>query len=82
VPGVPLEQRLTREEALRAKTVRCAWNLVQEGRVGSLEAGKHADLIVLSDDYFTVPTDDIRGLTSVLTIVGGRIVHAAAEFAR
>jgi predicted amidohydrolase YtcJ len=82
VPGVPLEQRLTREEALRAKTVRCAWNLVQEGRVGSLEVGKHADLIVLSDDYFTVPTDDIRGLTSVLTIVGGRIVHAAAEFAR
>jgi predicted amidohydrolase YtcJ len=82
VPGVPSEQRLTREEALRAKTVRCAWNLVQEGRVGSLEVGKHADLIVLSDDYFTVPTDDIRGLTSVLTIVGGRIVHAAAEFAR
>jgi predicted amidohydrolase YtcJ len=82
VPGVPPEQRLTREEALRAKTVGCAWNMVQEGRVGSLEVGKHADLIVLSDDYFAVPTDDIRGLTSVLTIVGGRIVHAAAEFAR
>jgi len=82
VPGVPPEQRLTRQEALRAKTAGCAWNLVQEGRVGSLEVGKHADLIVLSDDYFAVPTDDIRGLTSVLTIVGGRIVHAAAEFAR
>ena len=82
VPGVPAEQRLTREEALRAKTVGCAWNLVQEGRVGSLEVGKHADLIVLSDDYFAVSTDDIRGLTSVLTIVGGRIVHAAAEFTR
>jgi predicted amidohydrolase YtcJ len=81
VPGVPLDQRLTREEALRAKTASCAWNLVQEGRVGSLEVGKHADLIVLSDDYFAVPTDDIRGLTSVLTIVGGRIVHAAGDFA-
>jgi predicted amidohydrolase YtcJ len=78
---VPLDQRLTREEALRAKTASCAWNLVQEGRVGSLEVGKHADLIVLSDDYFAVPTDDIRGLTSVLTIVGGRIVHAAGDFA-
>ena len=82
VPGVPVEQRLTREEALRGKTVRCAWNLVQDGRIGSLEVGKHGDLIVLSDDYFAVPTDDIRGLTSVLTIVGGRIVFAAAEFAR
>ena len=50
--------------------------------MGSLEVGKHADLIVLSDDYFAVSTDDIRGLTSVLTIVGGRIVHAAAEFTR
>ena len=82
VPGVPPEQRLTREEALRAKTAGCAWNVVQEGRVGSLEVGKHADLIVLSDDYFAVPTDDIRGLTSVLTIVGGRIVHVAAEFSK
>ncbi len=77
VPGVPPEQRLTRMEALRAKTVTCAWNLAQEGRLGSLEPGKHADLIVLSDDYFTVPTDDIRSITSVLTVVGGRIVHDA-----
>lgn len=81
VPGVPADQRLTRVEALRARTTNCAWNLLQEGRVGSLEVGKHADLIVLSADYFTVPTDDIRRLSSVLTIVGGRIVFAAAEFA-
>jgi len=77
VAGVPPEQRLTRMEALRARTVNCAWNLVQEGRLGSLEAGKHADLIVLSADYFTVPTSDIRSITSVLTIVGGKIVHDA-----
>jgi|GEM_PF-3949478 len=77
VPSVRPEQRLTRMEALRAKTVNCAWNLAQEGRLGSLEPGKHADLIVLSDDYFTVPTDDIRSITSVLTMVGGRIVHDA-----
>ena len=77
VAGVPPEQRLTRMEALRAKTVDCAWNLAQEGRLGSLVVGKHADLIVLSADYFSVPTDDIRGITSVLTMVGGKIVHDA-----
>jgi predicted amidohydrolase YtcJ len=76
------DQRLTREQALRAKTVGCAWNLTQDGRLGTLEVGKHADLIVLSDDYFSVPVDDIRTLRSVLTVVGGRIVFADAEFKR
>jgi predicted amidohydrolase YtcJ len=80
VAGVPPEQRLSREQALRARSVDCAWNLTQEGRLGPLEAGKHADLIVLSGDYFNVPEDDIRSLRSVLTIVGGRIVYADAEY--
>jgi predicted amidohydrolase YtcJ len=77
---VPVEQRLTREQAARAKSVDCAWNLTQEGRLGPLEVGKHADLIVLSGDYFNVPEDDVRSLRSVLTIVGGRIVYADAEY--
>jgi predicted amidohydrolase YtcJ len=77
VPGIPAEQRLTRVEALRAATVNCDFFILQEGRVGSLEPGKHADLIVLSEDYFTVPEDNIRTITSVLTIVGGEIVFDA-----
>jgi predicted amidohydrolase YtcJ len=81
VPGVPADQRLTRAQALRASTAECAWNLDQEGRLGSIEPGKHADLIVLSDDYFRVPTDDIRDLRSLLTVVGGRVVHAEGPFA-
>lgn len=81
VPGVPADQRLTRSEALRASTADCAWNLDQEGRLGSIEPGKHADLIVLSDDYFAVPTAEIRNLRSLLTIVGGRVVHVAGRFA-
>jgi predicted amidohydrolase YtcJ len=80
VAGVPAEQRLSREQAVRAKSVDCAWNLTQEDRLGSLEPGKHADLIVLSGDYFSVPEDDIRGLRSVLTVVGGRIAYADAEY--
>ena len=43
--------------------------------------GKLADLVVLSDDYLSVPDDEIRTLHAVLTIIGGEIVHAAAEFA-
>ena len=81
VPGVPDDQRLTRAEALRASTADCAWNLDQEGRLGSIEPGKHADLIVLNDDYFAVDTSEIRTLRSLLTIVGGRVVHASGPFA-
>ena len=80
VAGVPPDQQLTREQAMRARTANCAWNLMQEDRLGTLEVGKHADLVVLSGDYFSVPIDDIRTLRSVLTIVGGRIVFADAEF--
>ena len=80
VPGVPVAQRLTREEALRHATVECAWFLGQEGRLGSLEVGKHADLIVLSDDYFTVADNAIKDIRSVLTVVAGRIVYADAEY--
>ena len=82
VRGVPADQRLTRAQALRASTVECAWNLGQEGRTGSIERGKHADLIVVNRDYFRVPLNDIRKLRSVLTIVGGRVVHAQGRFGR
>jgi predicted amidohydrolase YtcJ len=81
VPGVPAAQRLTREEALRHATVECAWFLGQEGKLGSLEVGKHADLIVLSDDYFAVADDALKDIRSILTVVAGRIVYADADYA-
>ena len=80
VMGVPPEQRLTRTEALRHATVECGWFIDQEGRVGSLEPGRHADLIVLSDDYFKVPDNKIKDIRSNLTIVDGRIVHADGPY--
>jgi predicted amidohydrolase YtcJ len=82
VPGVPVDQRLTREEALRHATVECAWFIDLDGKVGSLEVGKYADLIVLNKDYFTAPTPAIKNISSLLTIVNGRIVYAAGEFAQ
>jgi len=82
VQGVPPEQRLTRTEALRHMTVECGWFIDQEGRVGSLQPGWHADLIVLSDDYFRVPDNAIKDIKSNLTVVDGRVVHADGAFKR
>jgi predicted amidohydrolase YtcJ len=71
-----------RLEALRMATERCDWFMSLDGKVGTLEVGKLADLIVLNRDYFRVPVDDIRTLTSQLTVVDGEIVLADGEFAR
>lgn len=69
-------QRLTRAEALRAYTAGSAWFSFDDDSRGTLAPGMQADLAVLSDDYFAVPEDDIPGLRSVLTLVGGRVVHS------
>jgi predicted amidohydrolase YtcJ len=73
--------RLSREEALRLYTHGSAWFSGEDARKGTLVVGRFADLAVLSDDYFTVEDDAIRGLESVLTMVGGRVVHGSGEFA-
>lgn len=69
-------QILTRMEALKAITMGGAYFSFEEEHRGSLEAGKLADLAVLSDDYLTVPEDEISGLHSVLTMLGGQEVHS------
>ena len=66
---------ISREEALRVYTNNGAWLLRMEDRLGSLEAGKYADLLVLSDDYLGVDEQRIKNISPVMTIVGGRIVY-------
>lgn len=70
-------QQISRLEALKLYTQGAAWFCFDEGNVGSFEAGKLADLAVLSEDYLTVPEDRLRKIESVLTLVGGRVVHAS-----
>ena len=76
------EQTPTREDALRAYTIGSAWFSFDENKRGSLEPGKLADLAVLTKDYMTVPAEEIGGIESLLTMVGGKIVYAAGPYAR
>jgi hypothetical protein len=78
----PESNRLDRAEALRLYTVGSAWFSSEEDRKGAITAGQLADLAVLSADYFSIPEEDIKQLESVLTVVGGKVVHAAAEFSK
>jgi predicted amidohydrolase YtcJ len=77
----PEKNRLDRSEALRLYTVGSTWFSSEETSKGALVPGQYADLAVLTDDYFSIPDEEIKGLESVLTIVGGKVVYAGAEFA-
>jgi predicted amidohydrolase YtcJ len=71
-------QTLTRTQALRMYTSSQPWFTREEDKLGSIEVGKLADLVALSDDFLDssrVPDEAIKRITSVLTMVGGRIVH-------
>ena len=68
-------QRLSRADALRAATIEGAYLTFEEDQKGSIEPGKLADLVVLSDDPMTCAEIRIRDITAEMTIVGGRIVH-------
>lgn len=77
----PEANTLDRETALRLWTEGSAWFSSEETVKGRLTPGAYADLAVLSADYFSVPAESIRGIASLLTVVGGRIVHGAGDFA-
>jgi hypothetical protein len=77
----PEENRLSRMEALRLYTVGSAWFSSEVGKKGAIVPGQLADLAVLSEDFFSVPEERIKRLESVLTVLGGEVVHAAGEFA-
>ena len=75
------EHRVSRGGALELYTKGSAWFSFEEGSRGMLAPGRLADLAVLSADYFSVPEEDIPGITADLTIVGGQVVHASPWFA-
>jgi len=78
IPG----EQIGRADALRLYTAANAWFNFEEDEFGSIEVGKYADLVVLDRPFLEVPDDEIRQIESLLTMVGGRIVHARAPYAR
>lgn len=74
------KDRLSRSTALHLYTEGSSWFSGDDGKKGRIAAGQLADLAVLSADYFTVPEEEIRDIESVLTIMGGKVVHGGAEF--
>jgi predicted amidohydrolase YtcJ len=78
----PRRNCLDRETALRMWTENVTWFSNEEGRKGRIEVGQFADLIVPDRDYFSCREEEIADLTSDLTLVGGKVVYGAGDFAR
>lgn len=80
LPLYPESNRLDRKTALKLYTQGSAWMSGEESIKGSLTPGQLADFAILSDDYFAVAEPDIKSIVSLLTVVGGKIVHANGPF--
>jgi predicted amidohydrolase YtcJ len=74
------DERVDRKTALRIATQNGANYIVKGKELGSLEAGKFADLAVLDKDYMTVPEDEISTIKPVLTMMGGKMVFLRTDF--
>jgi predicted amidohydrolase YtcJ len=76
----PQSNLLDRESALRLWTSANTWFSTEEGKKGQIKSGQLADFVLLEADYFSVASDEIKNITSALTVLGGRIVHGAGDF--
>jgi predicted amidohydrolase YtcJ len=74
------DQGITRAQALRCATINGAYLSFDEDKKGSLEPGKLADLAVLSGNPLTLEEKSIAEITSLMTIVGGRVVHQSPNW--
>lgn len=75
------DNRVSREKALRMWTHENTWFSTEVGKKGQIKAGQLADLALLSDDYFSVPDNEIVHIRSILTMLGGKVVHGDGDFA-
>ncbi|GAY15683.1 amidohydrolase [Mycobacterium sp. shizuoka-1] len=72
---VPADQRLSVAEAVHANTMGAAYQIRLDHRIGSVEVGKQADLIVLDTDIFAVDPHDIHRATVTMTMMNGQVRH-------
>ena len=78
----PQRNCLDRETALRMWTENTTWFSNEEGKKGRIQVGQLADLIVPDRDFFACSEDEIADTSSVLTVVGGKIVYGAGDFTK
>ena len=71
------EQAISVTEALKMWTIWAAKSMGEADVKGSIEPGKYADMTVLSDDIFTMPKEGLKEVTTLRTIVGGKVVYEA-----
>ncbi len=74
------KQKLDRKTALRMMTMGSAYYMLREKVLGSLEAGKYADLVVIDKDFMKVPDDKLAEMQVLMTVVDGKPAYATAEF--
>jgi predicted amidohydrolase YtcJ len=69
------EQTIDIETAVKGYTINGAWANFVEGNRGSLVPGKYADMVLVSEDIFTIPVERIKDSRTVWTVVGGKEVY-------
>jgi predicted amidohydrolase YtcJ len=74
------DQKITRQEALKAQTINNAYTTFEEKTKGSIESGKFADLVVLDEDIMAAPEKSIESMKILMTMVGGKIVYQRPGF--
>jgi hypothetical protein len=72
-------EAISRNEALKMYTVNNAYGSFEENRKGSIEPGKYADLVILTDDILTCQADSIKNIRSELTLLGGKVVYSSGK---
>ena len=73
------DQGITREEAIRGITLNSAYTSFEENLKGSIEVGKYADFVVLSDDILSVAAEDIKDIEIKATVLAGKVVYGSLE---
>lgn len=78
--NLSIEETITLEKAIKGYTINAAYASFEENIKGSIEVGKLADIIILSDNLFEIPPNKVKDVEVVLTIVGGKEVYRSNQF--
>ncbi|MGY3212672.1 amidohydrolase [Mucilaginibacter sp. HD30] len=76
----PKEQILDKYTALKLYTSGSAWFSGEQAVKGKLVKGMYADIVILSDDYFSTTPDKVKHISALMTVVNGRIAYASGKY--